>query len=82
VDFVRATTPVCDAKEKGDGAKVNETEVELINQQGRVLLIATPSLRKPLGDFVDYVLQPGGCDNDKYLSFRNAFIDAAQKELE
>jgi len=81
VDLLRATTPVCDAKQNKDAAKYQSAAVELVNQQGRVLLIATPSLRKPLTAFVDYVNSTEGCDNAKYLAFRDAFIDAAQKEL-
>ena len=81
VDLIRATTPVCDAKGNKDAAKIRSAEVELVNQQGRALLIATPSLRKPLTGFVDYVISTEGCDNTKYLPLRDAFIDAAQKEL-
>jgi type II secretory pathway pseudopilin PulG len=81
VDLMRATTPVCDAKENKDAAKYQSAAVELLNQQGRALLIATPSLRKPLTGFVKYVLRVKGCDNAKYSALRDAFIDAAQKEL-
>jgi hypothetical protein len=83
VDFLRATTRVCDAKGIEDNdAKINAAEVELVNQQGHVLLIASPSLRKPIDDFVEYVASNRGCDNDQYFRFRNKFIDAAQLELQ
>src|SRR6266496_5029280 len=41
VDLIRATTPVCDAKGNKDAAKYQSAAVELLNQQGRALLIAT-----------------------------------------
>jgi type II secretory pathway pseudopilin PulG len=81
VDLMRTTTPVCDALQNKDAAKYQSAAVELLNQKGRALLIATPSLRKPLTGFVDYVLRVKDCDNAKYSALRDAFIDAAQKEL-
>jgi hypothetical protein len=84
-DFVRATAQLCEVRaESGLGPKVNAAATEVLNQQGRVLLIASPSLRKSVDTLTYYVLNAisgKGCDNNKYITKRNAFVEAAKGEL-
>jgi len=82
--FMRATAQLCLTRaETGLGPKVDAAATEVLSQQDRVLLIASPSLRKSVDALAYYVINATGgkgCDNDKYLAVRDAFIDAAKGE--
>jgi len=84
-DFLRTTTQLCLTRaESGLGPRVDAAVNEVLNQQGRVLLIASPSLRKSIENLAYYVIRATsekGCDNSKYFPVRDAFIDAAKGEL-
>lgn len=82
VDFIRATTQACDASQTGNDAEIQKTAVEVVNQEARVLLIASPNTREPLTKLTDYVIRGEGCENDQYFGLRNAFIERAQQELQ
>jgi len=82
VEFIRATTQACDAKEAGKDAEIQKTAVEVLNQEGRVLLIASPNTRQSLEKLTDYVIRGEGCEFDRYIKLRSAFIEGAQLELE
>src|SRR6266540_2179611 len=56
--------------------------VYVLNQEGRVLLIASPNTRQSLEKLTDYVIRGEGCEFDRYIKLRSAFIEGAQLELE
>jgi len=82
-DFVRATAQLCETIESGLGPKVTAAGTEVLNQQAVVLLIASPSLRKSVNALTYYVLNATGkgCDDEKYVALRDAFVEAAKGEL-
>ena len=83
VDYLRATTQACNAQEAGDKTKVDATAVEVLNQHGRVLLIAGPALRDAVSKFTDAIIDGSGCASNKnYFARRDAFIEAAKHDLE
>jgi type II secretory pathway pseudopilin PulG len=88
VDSLRTTTQACDAQNIGDEAKINKTAVDLLNQQGRVLLIGGPDLREAVSKFTQAIVFEQDQDkqacakNEIYLVFRDEFIESARRDLE
>jgi len=87
VDYLRMSTEVCNAKDTGDDSKVNKAVVGLLNQQGQILLIASPD--SDLGDTVSKFTEAltvdkgGACaDNATYFALRDKFITSARQDLE
>lgn len=88
VDYLRATAQACDAQSKGDDTKTDATAIEVLNQQGRVLLIAGPSLHRAVSSFTHAVVfeedpnKRACADNKNYLGLRDEFIRSAQPDLD
>jgi hypothetical protein len=72
--------------DQGDPGKLQAAEIDVLNQEGRVLLIAGTDLRQAVGTFTDKLLDgqpPTACDNNNaFLGYRDAFIDGAKPDLE
>jgi type II secretory pathway pseudopilin PulG len=88
VDYLTATTQACDAQNGSDTAKADKTAIDVLNQQGRVLLIGGPQLRDSVSKFTQAIVfeddpKKQACgDKAKYLALRNAFVESARRDLE
>jgi hypothetical protein len=75
---------------KRDEDEIQAAEIDIINKQGQVLLIAGPDLILAVGEFTDALttdpgeeLAPRACiNNAAFLRLRDAFIDGAKPDLE
>ncbi|WP_405734741.1 hypothetical protein OG607_40925 [Streptomyces sp. NBC_01537] len=87
-DFIRAAGQVCTtlASSSFNHDKVNAVSVEVLTQESRVLLIASQSLRGPTEGLTKYVMEKAisaaDCTTTDYTKYRNAFITAAQQDLD
>jgi hypothetical protein len=100
VDYMRAALRDCDAwtrwhqdSEAGsdlkrDEAEIQAAEIDVINKQGQVLLIAGPDLKQAVDGFTEALTNypagefPRACENNAaFLRLRNAFIDGAKPDL-
>jgi hypothetical protein len=83
VDYLRTATQACLASGTTD-EDYNAAVVEVLNQQGRVLLIAEGrDLQEAVDEFTDGVISGEACSSDEVLlALRDAFIEAAQPDLE
>jgi hypothetical protein len=94
-EYLRAVDKTCAALttwdrtgDPRDGDKAQEAGFEVLNQGGRVLLIAGPALKEAVSEGIDklvFVDDPskGPCvDNERLRDFLKAFIDAAQPDLD
>jgi hypothetical protein len=102
VDYLRAALRDCDAwtqwfrdQEAGNDLKRDEdeiqaAEIDVINKEGQVLLIAGPDLILAVGKFTDALtnysadeIPPRACvNNAAFLRLRDALIDGAKPDLE
>lgn len=85
-NYLRATAQFCSALGEdptGEGQRTKQALVELLNQHARVDLVAGPNVRAPLTEFTDAMTddKSTGCDFEKYLKLRNAFVRGAQPDL-
>jgi type II secretory pathway pseudopilin PulG len=83
-NYLRTTSQFCTAiGEDPDGQKAQQAAIELLTQHARVLLIAGPDLRAPLTSFTEALTNANatGCDYEKYVKFRDAFVVGAQPDL-
>ena len=89
VDYLRATSKVCQLIGAGDVEGTNAAAVELLNQQGRVLLIAGEHTRNAVDNFSNQLLAgetaassvSDPCNLAVYRQLRDAFITAAEADL-
>ena len=85
VDYLRAATQACVAwSTTTDEAKLNAAVVEVLNQQGGVLLIAEGrDLQEAVDEFTEGIISGEACSsNEDLLALRDAFVEAAQPDLE
>jgi hypothetical protein len=93
-DFISSTGTLCngiievadhlDRLTTAEQAHLNTLAVGVLDEQARVLLIAGDGVTKPMQDLVNYSIQPGdqGCEINKYLALRDAFVSSAQTDLQ
>ena len=83
-NYLRATAQFCTAVGQDPDSQVTKNAlVELFNRHARVELLAGPSLRAPLTGFTNAIIddKATGCDGQKYVELRDAFIAGAQPDL-
>ena len=86
-DYLRAVGKLCQVlKATGEGVEADKAAFEVLNQGGRVGLIAGPALKDAVSVSTHaLVFEPetGPCSaNDRLERFIEAYIDAAQPDLE
>jgi hypothetical protein len=79
VDYLRAATEACLAPQSTTD---EATTVDVLNQQGQVMLIAGKDLRDAVGSFTAAIISGEACTPDAFSAFRDAFIEGAQPDLE
>jgi hypothetical protein len=83
VAYLRATTQACDAYMTDDEATFDKAAVEVLNQHGHVQLMAGPDLHDAVQRFTDAIISAEACgSNEAYFAFRDAFLHAAEPDLE
>jgi hypothetical protein len=84
VDYLRAAAEACLTSQSTTDEEA--TIVDVLNQQGQVLLIASggnSDLRDAVNSFTAAILSGEACSSpDALNAFRDAFIEAAQPDLE
>ena len=86
VDYMTATLRLCLAWGQGDDEKLEQAATDVLNQEGRVMLIAGPDMRQAVHEFTAaLVLVKKGADpacGKDYLTLRDAVIVGAEPDLE
>jgi hypothetical protein len=82
-NYLRATAQFCALGQDSNDQNTNKALIELLNQDARVELLASPNLRVPLTGFTNALIDENatGCDSRKYLKLRHAFVATAQPDL-
>lgn len=82
LDFLRATSEACQAWITGDKRKADPAYFEVLNQEGRVKLIAGDAVGNAAHAWANaIVFEEVACqDNDKLTEYRDPFVRAAAGE--
>ncbi|QDN85515.1 hypothetical protein FNV62_06385 [Streptomyces sp. RLB3-17] len=86
-DFIRSAGQTCSTLGQSQD-KVNAAFVEVLTQESRVLLVASKALHGPTEGLTKYVTEIAPatadhtCTQTDYVKHRNAFITAAQQDLD